>query len=82
VYLCGNDACVGNWVPPKGLKLATSSQVYPQWVGRLVLDKPIQAGGVLGYKYVIKTSDGGWMWEDRIPDRKVGLDRVSGSVMG
>lgn len=78
VFLCGSDPCVGSWVPLNGIKMSTTAHVYPQWVGRLSIDRPID-GGQIAYKYVIKVPDGSWAWEDRIPDRKVspsGLETV------
>ncbi len=64
VYLCGDHPSVGQWIPSKGLKMYTSNTVYPQWVGRLVLDEPLPNGQLL-YKYVIRVSADSWMWEDR-----------------
>jgi len=53
VWLCGSDPSIGAWVPAKGIKLSTSKHVYPQWVGRLVLNKPLETKS-MAYKYVIK----------------------------
>lgn len=41
VFVCGGHEKLGNWIPANSLKLSTSSNVYPQWVGRLILDQAL-----------------------------------------
>jgi hypothetical protein len=70
VYVCGSDAALGRWMPGKGVKLSTTKDMYPQWVGRV--DIASQASGArLKYKYVIRSLGDRWTWEDRIADREL-----------
>ena len=73
VYVCGSDPALGRWLPAQGVRLSTTREMYPQWIGRVEL--PTRRGGErVMYKYVIRSLGDRWSWEDRIADRQLAPD--------
>jgi hypothetical protein len=45
VFLCGSAEVLGEWVPQKGLRLATNKELYPDWIGKV--DCPVRYRSLL-----------------------------------
>mmetsp|Transcript_94787 Transcript_94787/g.306016 ORF Transcript_94787/g.306016 Transcript_94787/m.306016 type:complete len:280 (-) Transcript_94787:172-1011(-) len=72
----GGDPALGSWLPEAGAVLVTSQALFPRWR----LKAPLVLADVrpycrwLEYKYLIRSRDGSWRWEEFGMERRICYD--------
>ena len=80
LWLTGNHAALGGWIPIRGVQMRTKNSTYPMWIAECRL--PVNMAHPLRYKYVVRSADGQKLkWEDKIPDRVLAKDYIAQCFM-